>query len=167
MPDNPHQATLQPFIGFHQADLAELREQADKLREMLRRRPPKDAPKPPPPRSALQGDLATVERTISKHEQVIALARNERVTEVLQAVANDPELAREAAVDPRAFAARHDLHLPDTMVINMLVAGRDVSARISNLDPDMPFEIVWTQDGFQAPPEPAMPLDREAAQPAR
>jgi len=166
MPDNPHQATLQPYLELHQADLADLREQADTLREMLRRRPPDDAPKPPPSRSALQSDLASVERSISTHEQVIGLARDERVGEVLQAVADDPELAREAAADPRAFAARHGLELPGTMVINILVAGRDVSARISNLDPDMPFEITWTQDGFQAPPEPAAPLGREVAEPA-
>jgi hypothetical protein len=165
MPDNPHQATLQPFIELHQADLADLGEQADRLREMLRRPPPDDAPKPPP-RSALQRDLASIERAISKHEQVIALARDERVGEALQAVAGDPELAREAAADPRAFAARHGLELPETMVISMLVAGRDVSARISNLDPGMPFEITWTQDGFQPPPEPAAPLGREVAEPA-
>jgi hypothetical protein len=157
MPDNPHLATLQPYLELHEADLADLREQADILREMLRRQPPNDAPKPPPPREALQSDLASIERSISKHEHVIDLARDERVGELLQAVAADPDLAREAADDPRAFAIRHGLELPGTMVINVLVAGRDVSARFSNLDPDMPFELTWTQDGFQPPPEPAAP----------
>jgi hypothetical protein len=32
------------------------------------------------------------------------------------------------------------------VVINVLVAGREVPARISNLDADMPFEVTWTQD---------------------
>jgi hypothetical protein len=160
MPGNPHQATLQPYLELHQADLADLREQADKIREMLDRPSPGDAPKPPPQRSALQSDLVAIERSISKHEQVIGLARDERVGELLQAIADDPELAREAAGDPRAFAARRGLELPDTMVIIMFVADRDVSARISNFDPDMPFEIAWTQDGFQPPPAPAAPPDR-------
>jgi hypothetical protein len=166
MPDNPHQATLQPFLERHQADLADLREQADTLREMLSRQPHDDAPKPPPTQAALQSDLATVERSISKHEQIIGLARDERVGELLQAVANDPELARKAAADPRAFAVAHGLELPDTLVINMLVAGRYVSARISNLDPDMPFALAWTQIGFQAPPEPAAHLGRDGAESA-
>ena len=161
MPGNPHQATLQPYLELHEADLADLREQAERIKEMLDRPPPGDAPKPPPQRSALQSDLISIERSISKHEQVIGLGRDERVGEVLQAVAGDPELAREAAADPRAFAARRGLELPDTMVITMLVTGRDVSARISNFDPDMPFQITWTQDGFQAPPEPAAPPGRE------
>jgi hypothetical protein len=155
MPDNPHQTTLQPFVDLHRADLADLREQADKLRETLRVKPPDVGPKPPQPRSALRSDLASVERSIAKHEWAIGLARDERVGEILRAVADDPELAREVVANPRAFAARHGFELPDTIVINMLVAGRDVSARISNLDPDLPFEITWTQDGFQAPPEPA------------
>jgi hypothetical protein len=166
MPDNPHQATLQRLLKLHQADLADLREQADRVREMLRRPPRDDAPKPLPSRSALQSDLASIERAISKHEQAIGLLRDERVGEVMQAIANDPELAREAAADPRAFAARHGFELPDTMVINMLVAGRDVSARVLNLDPDMPFEITWTQDGIQAPPESAAPPAAKSPSPA-
>jgi hypothetical protein len=165
MPDNPHQATLQPYLELHEADLADLHEQADRLREMLRRQPPDDAPKPPLSRSALQSDLASVERSISKHEQAIGLARDERVGELLQAVADNPELAREVAADPRAFAARHGFEVPNTIDFNLLVAGRDVSARIRNVDPDMPFEISWTQDGFQAPPEPAAPPGREFAEP--
>jgi hypothetical protein len=40
------------------------------------------------------------------------------------------------------------LKLPNTMVIDMLIASRYVSARTSNLDLDMPFEITWTQDGL-------------------
>jgi hypothetical protein len=156
MPDNPHQSTLHPYIELHQADLADLREHANTLREMLRRQPPDDAPKPPPPRLALQSDLASVKRSISKHEEVISLARNERVGEILQAIADDPELAREAAADPPAFAAQAGLELPDTMIIKLFVAGNEVSARISNLDPDLPFEITWTQHGFQAPPELAV-----------
>ncbi|MCE0764771.1 hypothetical protein LWC35_17920 [Pseudonocardia kujensis] len=153
MPDNPHLASLQPYLELHKADIADLREQADVLREMLRRPPPADAPKSPLSPSILESDLKSVERSISTHERLIRLGRDERVGEVLQAVADDPELAREAAVDPRAFAARRGLELPDTFVIKMVVAGRDVSARINNLDPDVPFEITWTQDGFQAPPE--------------
>jgi hypothetical protein len=166
MPDNPHLATLQPYLELHEADLADLREQADILREMLRRQPPDDAPKPPLPREALQSDLESTERSISKHEQVIDLARDERVGELLQAVADDPDLAREAAEDPHAFAVRHGLELPDTMVINVLMAGRDVSARFSSLDPDMPFELTWTQDGFQPPPELAARPGREDTEPA-
>jgi hypothetical protein len=162
MPDNPHHATLKPYLELHEADLADLREQAERLREMLRDRQPDDAPKPPPSRSALRRDVASVERSISAHEQVIGLARDERVGEILRAVADDLELARDAATDPRQFAARHGLELPDTMVIDMLVSGSDVSARITNRDPAVPFELTWTQDGFQPPPDTDAPRPRHA-----
>ncbi|MFC8125900.1 hypothetical protein [Streptomyces sp. NPDC057302] len=162
MPDNPHQATLERLLELHRGDLADLYEQARALRELLRRRPPwlDTQPKRPPSRSVLQRDLAGVERSIAKHEQIIGLGADGRVGDLLRTVADDRELAREAAEDPAAFAARHGLELPDTMVISMLVTGRDVSARISNFDPDIPFDITWTQDGFPAPPEADRPSER-------
>ncbi|QCX81446.1 hypothetical protein C9F11_39320 [Streptomyces sp. YIM 121038] len=166
MPANPHQATLQRLAELHRADLADLHQQARRLREMLRRRPPwPEPPKPPLSREVLSGDLAGVERAIAKHDRIVELARDERVGEVLQAVADDPDLAREAAADPSAFAARHGIDLPATLVVTVLVAGRDVSARFSNADPDMPFEVAWTRDGFQAPPVPDPPPGRAAAEP--
>lgn len=154
MSDNAHQTTLQPYLELHQAEIADLRAQADTLREMLRGPKPKNSPKAPPSRSALQSDLERIERSISKHEEIVGLARQEGIVDLLQTVADDPELAREAAADPRAFVERHGFELPSTMVIIPLVAGRDVSARMKNVDPDMPFEIAWTRDGFQAPPDP-------------
>ncbi|MFF1717412.1 hypothetical protein [Streptomyces sp. NPDC058268] len=157
MPDNPHQVTLQRLLILHQEDLADLRTQALRLREMLHRRPPRPdaSPKPPPSRAALQRDLAGIERAISKHEQIIGFGDDERVGEMLQAIANDLDLARQAADAPHAFAARWGLELPATLVIDPLIVGSEVSARVRNLDPDMPFEITWTQDGFQAPAESA------------
>ncbi|MBB5102109.1 hypothetical protein [Streptomyces spectabilis] len=166
MSGNPHQDTLLRFVDLHQADLADLHRQARRLREMLRRRPPwPEPPKPPLSREALSGDLAGVERRITKHERLVELARDARVGEVLRAVADDPDLAREAAADPSAFAAGHGIDLPDTLVVTVLVAGRDVSARFSNPDPDMPFEVAWTRDGFQAPPVPDVRRGRAAAEP--
>ena len=164
MTDNPHRTTLQPHLELHLTDLADLHEQAARLREALRREWPADSPKLPPSRSALQHDLAVVERTIDKHEQIISLARNDRVGELLQAIAGSPELAREAAAAPHAFAARHGLELPETLVIDALVTNREVSARFRNLDPDLPFDITWTQDGFPAPPEPIQPIGVHAAE---
>ncbi|MGH4031287.1 hypothetical protein ACQB60_20395 [Actinomycetota bacterium Odt1-20B] len=156
MPDNPHQVTLQRLLEGHRQDLADLREQSARLRRLLRRRPPwPDEPKPGPSRSALESDLADVERSIAKHVRLIALGDDAHIGELLQSLATHPDLAREAAADPYAFATRHDIDLPATTDITLLVVDRDMSARIRNLDPDMPFEATWTQDGFQAPPDTA------------
>jgi hypothetical protein len=139
-----------------------LREVAETLRKALRRKPPADSPKPSPSESTLKRELVGVERSISKHEQVVSLARDKRVGQVLQALADDRDLAREAAADPYAFATGRGLELPETMVIDVVVAGSDIYARIANIDEDVPFQITWTEIGFQAPPDPAASASREA-----
>ncbi len=158
MSESPHLATLDPYLQLHEADIVELRERADALRKMLGSEPPDDAPKPPPLPSVLRGDLDNVERAIAKHEHMVTLGRNERVGELLRAIADDPDLAVEVAADPRAFAAQQGFELPDTIDVEMLVVGSDVSARFSSRDPDVPFDITWTRDGFQALPQDVAPL---------
>lgn len=168
MSDHPHLATLRPYVEQHQTDLTDLRTRVDRLREMLERPPDDRSPKPPPPRSELENDLAAAERTMAKHEQVIGLAGEERVGELLRALAEDPDLAREVAADPRAFATRQGFELPDSITVEIFIAGRDVSARFSSQDPDMPFNITWSRDGFQRLPEPEVSSRSEpAAAPAR
>ena len=52
--------------------------------------------------------------------------------------------------------------------VEFFIAGRDVSARFSSQDPDMPFNITWSRDGFQRLPEPEVSSRSEpAAAPAR
>lgn len=149
-----HLATLQPYLKLHEADVAALREQVDTLRTELHRQPQPDDPKPPLDREMLTRDIERLEQSIATHEGVMDLARDPRLGELLQAVAGDPALAMEAAADPHAFAARTGVELPNTLVIAMQVSAGGVSARITNLDDAMPFEVTWTQDGFPPPPQP-------------
>jgi len=75
------------------------------LRATLRRRPPRDQLKPPLSRDLLKADLAGVERLIAEHEWAVELARDDRVGEVLQAIAGDPDLPFEMAWTSAGFQA--------------------------------------------------------------
>ena len=150
-----HLATLKPYLELHAAEIASLRAQADDLERDIKRRPrPEDELKPRDPK-ALRRDLAGLRQAIAAHERIMELARDPGVGELLQAVADDPALASEAAADPRAFAAGRGVQLPDSMVIAAQASAAGIAARIVNLDHDLPFELTWTQDGFPPPPQPA------------
>jgi len=151
MPDQL--ATLQPYLELHEADLARMRKHEEALLAEIRRPPRPQGLAKRPLREILRRNLAQLQRTIATHERFMELARDPRVGELLHAVAEDSRQAREAAADPRAFAARTGLELPETLVVHVWLVADEVFARIVNLDDDMPFDITWSRDGFPPPPQ--------------
>lgn len=151
MPNVDHQATtLRPYIELHEAELTELRKREAVVREMLHHRPIRE-PKPLPSPALLKRDLESIQTKIAKHEEAIRLARQDNVGKLLQAVADNPEVAAQLTADPYAFAASNGFHLPDGVTIEVVTTATGVAMHISSLDPDMPFQITWTEAGFQMP----------------
>jgi hypothetical protein len=109
--------------------------------------------KDPPDQATLRAERERVEQSIATHKMLIELGRDARVGATLAAVAADRELARLAAADPVGFAAERGIALPENMRLNMQVDDSSMSLRISHYDPDVPFVLVWTPEGFQPPVE--------------
>lgn len=109
--------------------------------------------KNPPDQATLRAERERVERSIATHKMLIELGRNARVGAALAEVAADRQLARLAAADPVGFAAERGITLPENMRLHMVVDDSTMSLRISHYDPDVPFVLVWTPEGFQPPAE--------------
>ena len=166
MPTETHLASLEPHLNQHERELDLLLQRADTLAAELgakgaarrepgaaasKRKPAGVAEKEPVPRKVLQAEQQEIKRSIATHRKLIRFGRDKRVGKVLADVAADPQLAREAAVDPVAFAAARGIELPEQTRLSMTVDDQGVTLRVAHLDPDMPFVLVWTQDGFQPP----------------
>ena len=153
MPDSPHHETLRRLVQLHERDLADLEERASTLQKAIRRRAPEKGAKRPVAKAVSRADLAAIERAVEKHKHIIKIASDERTVKLLEAIADDIELAHEIAKNPREFAADHGIELPPTIVIRVSFAGQDVAARLSNFDEDLAFNVMWTRNGFQVPAE--------------
>jgi len=169
MPTETHLASLEPHLKQHERELDQLVQRADALAAELgakgsakrepgtgtasasKRKSVGVVEKDPLPRKVLQAEQQEVKRSIATHRKLIRFGRDKRVGKVLADVAADPQLAREAAVDPVAFAAARGIELPEQTRLSMTVDDQGVTLRVAHLDPDMPFVLVWTQDGFQPP----------------
>jgi hypothetical protein len=185
MSDEIHLSSLEPHLAQHEIDLEDLRAQADAVAGQLAGPGSKRArrvhkggktkaraaesagpPKEPPSRDVLEAEHERLERSIATHERLIEMGRDERIGAVLAEVAADRDLARAAAANPRAFAIERGIEVPESVVLDMEVDDYATVLRISNLDPDMPFVLIWTPDGFQPPVETAQgePGAAESAQ---
>ena len=76
----------------------------------------------------------TLDREIQAHETLIALGRDRQALELLDEVAGDASLAREAAADPRAFAEARGIRLPRNMVVQVKVAAGRVTVQVDYVD---------------------------------
>jgi len=169
MPNETHLASLEPHLDQHERELDLLIQRADALAAELgvkggaksesgapttaasKRKTAAVIEKEPVPRKVLQAEQREIKRSIATHRRLIRFGRDPRVGKVLAEVAADPGLAREAAADPVAFAAARGIELPELTRLSMTVDDQGVTLRVAHLDPDMPFVLVWTQDGFQPP----------------
>jgi hypothetical protein len=87
-----------------------------------------------PSAETLEYERDTLDREIRAHEILIALGRDRQALELLDQVAGDPALAREAAADPRAFAEARGVRLPRNLAVGVQVAGNRVSVQIDYVD---------------------------------
>lgn len=163
-----HLASLEPHLRPHETNLDALNQRLQALEDRLgqlrtgkpRRRASEakqtemsEAPaKTEPTLAELEAQHALTKRAVAAHERLLAMARDERIVAVLAEVAADRQLAREAAVDPRAFAAARGIELPERMALEMQVSDSGATLRITHYDDDVPFVLIWTDDGFMPPP---------------
>lgn len=88
----------------------------------------------PDPRT-LEYERDTLEREIEAHETLIALGSDRHALELLDEVAGDASLAREAAPNPRAFAEARGVRLPRNMIVRVTVAAGRVTVQVDYVDP--------------------------------
>lgn len=76
----------------------------------------------------------TLDREIHAHGALIALGRNRHALELLDSVAGDLALAREAAPDPIAFARARGIELPNNTVVGVRVVAGRVIVQVDYVD---------------------------------
>ncbi len=82
----------------------------------------------------LQYERDTLDREIRVHEILIALGRDRKALDLLETVAGDPSVAREAAADPRAFAEARGVQLPRNMAVRVNIVADRVSVELDYID---------------------------------
>jgi hypothetical protein len=87
-----------------------------------------------PSAETLEYERDTLDREIRAHEILIALGRDRRALELLEQVAGDPSLAREAAADPRAFAQARGVQLPRNLAVRVNIVADRVSVELDYID---------------------------------
>jgi hypothetical protein len=93
-----------------------------------------------------------IEQEIGIREALIALGRDPRVLDILGELAGNPDLAREAARDPRAFASDRGIEVPTNMALELDAEDERVTLRVTYYDELAPFVLMWnSEDGFSMP----------------
>ena len=87
-----------------------------------------------PSAETLEYERDTLDREIRAHEILIALGRDRQALELLDKVAGDASLAREAAADPRAFAEARGVLLPRNMAVRVNIVADRVSVELDYID---------------------------------
>jgi len=87
-----------------------------------------------PSAETLEYERDTLDREIRAHEILMALGRDRQALELLEKVAGDPSLAREAAADPRAFAQARGVQLPRNMAVRVNIVADRVSIELDYID---------------------------------
>jgi len=87
-----------------------------------------------PSDETLEYERDTLDREIRAHEILTALGRDRQALELLEKVAGDPSLAREAAADPRAFAEARGVQLPRNMAVRVNIVADRVSIELDYID---------------------------------
>jgi hypothetical protein len=148
-----HLAWLQAQSERHVALIAALRRLRDALAEQIKARQAGKWDDPNPKPEGIPGMidwLKYVDSQIAAHEQQAELVRDPRWTDALAGLLDDPERARAAARDPRAYARKLGIQLPGDVVVDLRVVAGRPDLTVMGLDPLAPFEFRWTEDGFSS-----------------
>lgn len=121
----PHEERLGALRGHRDEIERQLRELRDALAADVpstrseqegKRRPVK-----PITEEVLERRQELIADEIAAHEALVSLARDPAVLETLEDVLEHPEVAAEAAADPRGFARRRGIDLPRSMGVDVRV----------------------------------------------
>lgn len=131
--------SIERQLRAHDLRLIMLRKWRDAVVELLRRcdggeRSREKAMDTTPSAETLEYERDTLNREIRAHEILIALGRDRQALELLEKVAGDPSLAREAAADPRAFARARGVQLPPNMAVRVNIVADRVSVELDYID---------------------------------
>ena len=96
-----------------------------------------------PSSASLEYERDTLAREIRAHEILTALGRDRQALALLDKVAGDPGLAREAAADPRAFAAARGVQLPRNMTVRVNIVADRVSVELDYIDRSCPASLTF------------------------
>jgi hypothetical protein len=131
--------SIERQLRVHHLRLIKLRVWRDAVVESLRRcegdeGSRRKAMDTTPSAETLEYERDTLDREIRAHEILIALGRDRQALELLEKVAGDPSLAREAAADPRAFAQARGVQLPRNMAVRVNIVADRVSVELDYID---------------------------------
>jgi hypothetical protein len=96
-----------------------------------------------PSTGTLEYERDTLDREIRGHEILIALGRDRQALELLEKIAGDLTLAREAAANPKAFAEARGVQLPRNMAVRVNIVADRVSVELDYLDRSCPASITF------------------------
>jgi hypothetical protein len=126
-------------LRLHHLRVSKLRAWRDAVVESLRRcegdeSSRRKAMDTTPSAETLEYERDTLDREIRAHEILMALGRDRQALELLEQVAGDPSLAREAAADPRAFAQARGVQLAHNMAVRVNIVADRVSIELDYID---------------------------------
>jgi len=96
-----------------------------------------------PSAETLEYERDTLDREIRAHEILIALGRDRDALQLLEKVAGDLAVAREAAPNPRAFAEAHGVQLPRNLAVRVNIVADRVSVELDYLDRSCPASLTF------------------------
>jgi hypothetical protein len=156
-----HLESLERHMRIHEEELADLRTSLRAVtREIGRRQETHPERVPDKERdpankaggvSVLESQRDVIEREIAIHDALIALGRDRRILDALGEIAGAPDLAREAARDPSAFARERGIELPANMELKLDVDRERLTLRVTYYNELAPFVLTWDRDGFSPP----------------
>jgi hypothetical protein len=150
-----HRASLERLLNAHAKDVTDLRAVRATQARRAERRAAGDWDDPnPKPRSiaVLHDQCSMLDQQIERHEQLIALGRDERVLRALDELAEHPELVVDAAGDPRGYARARGIELSFTMDVVLRIVEGHPHLSVVNYDPLAPFSLIWGREGFRLLP---------------
>ena len=149
-----HMTSLRANLKGHADALADLRRMRDAVAKEIKLRKAGKWSDPNPKPKGIPGMVAwlkQIEREIAAWERQLELARDPRWLDGLAKLLDEPDLAKAAARDPRAYARKLGLKLPPEITVKLTTVAGGLDLKVTGYDPLAPFELHWTEDGFSRP----------------
>ncbi len=166
-----HRKPLERYLRIHDEQITALLASKEAITREIGRRQNKKQGEPSKPNAkiartpTLAARRDAIERRISIHKELVALGRDQRILDVLDEVASNQDLAREAASDPNAFAKSRGIKIPANMKLEADAEEDQISLRVTYYDRLEPFVLTWDRSGFSIPSFDALDATRPSAQP--
>ena len=144
--------SLDRLLSSHDEDIKELAGQRSALRRLAKQRSAGRWDDPNPKPSSIEGLIAHADllgRQIERHQLLVALGRDDRLRAALGELVDRPDAVVEAAENPRAYATKRGVDLPDSMEVKLEARDGHPWMAVVDYDRLVPFTLVWDDDGFR------------------